>query len=99
MPRRDWPLSQPRFARSVRICLIERTECRPATKRIGVRMVERVSAGLLDRSLREHRRGDRRRENSGHKGWDELCHDEHPSIGDLTYVGAATRKQMGITAI
>src|SRR3981189_3550778 len=71
----------------------------PASEHIGVGMIERVGAGLLYRGLREYRRCDGRRENSGHNGRDEFWHDEHPSMGDLTYLGAARRKQMGMAQL
>jgi hypothetical protein len=55
-------------------------------------MIKSVGAGLLYRSLREHRRCNGRCEKRDRNGWEKLHHGEHPFEWDLTYVGAATRK-------
>ena len=75
------------------IRLIERSICRPAAEHVGIGMIERESAGLLNRGLREYRRRDRRCEKRGGNGWDELRHGEYPFDRlDLIHVGAANAK-------
>src|SRR5258705_8587746 len=82
---------------------VERAIHGPATEHVSVGMIERVGTGLLYRSLREHRRCDGRRENSGDNGWDEFCHDEHPLIRGSHLFGCCKAETDGhggaITAI
>src|SRR5437016_5877380 len=84
----------------VRVGRVERANRRPAGEHISVGMIERVGAGLLDRGLREHRRGDDGGEKRGRNNWDEFCHGEHLfRKWDLSHVGAVALCCADITAI